>query len=192
MPEGPRYGVQPPGRAASAGRVSAPLLGSGDQPAERLDVEFMLDGMYPGLEFGPVAAVVFECALCDDPPAVERRIDPVDRHAEDLDPVVEGLPDGVLPAEGGQQRGMDIDDPPAAGPQHRRPEDAHVSGQTDQLRTSLLEPLHDQPLVLILWAVYLRVEDEGRNAELLRTADDAGCFSYFDLMKSYYLELLLI
>ena len=69
--------------------------------------------MNPGFQLGDVVAVVSERPLGDDLPAVERRIDIVDRHTEDLDAVFQRLFDGMRPAECRQQGRMDVDDPPA-------------------------------------------------------------------------------
>ena len=52
--------------------------------------------MNPGFQLGDVVAVVPERPLGDDLPAVERRIDIVDRHTEDLDAVFQRLFDGCL------------------------------------------------------------------------------------------------
>ena len=47
--------------------------------------------MNPGFQLGDVVSVVSERPLGDDLPAVERRIDIVDRHTEDLDAVFQRL-----------------------------------------------------------------------------------------------------
>jgi len=54
--------------------------------------------MNPGFQLGDVVSVVSERPLGDDLPAVERRIDIVDRHTEDLDAVFQRLFDGMRPA----------------------------------------------------------------------------------------------
>lgn len=98
------------------------------------------------LQLFEVAPLVGKGPLGDDPSAVERGVDPVDRHAEDLHAVFERLLDGVRPLEGGQQRGMDVDDPAAVGPQQLVGEDAHVTGQADQIYPEL----GDRPLGEVL------------------------------------------
>ena len=65
--------------------------------------------MNPGFQLGDVVSVVSERPLGDDLPAVERRIDIVDRHTEDLDAVFQRLFDGMRPAECRQQRRVDVD-----------------------------------------------------------------------------------
>ena len=53
----------------------------------RFYVKRIFHRMNPGFQLGDVVAVVSERPLGDDLPAVERRIDIVDRHTEDLDAV---------------------------------------------------------------------------------------------------------
>ena len=57
----------------------------------------MLHLVHAPFDLVHVVAVVGEGALRDDPPAVERGVDPVDRHPVDLHPVGAGLLDRVRP-----------------------------------------------------------------------------------------------
>ena len=84
----------------------------------------------------------------------------MDRHAEDLDAVFQRLLDGMRPAEGRQQRGVDVDDPPAVGPQQHVAHNAHVARQADQLHARGIQPRDDLPLVVGLRGILLRREDE--------------------------------
>ena len=116
--------------------------------------------MNPGFQLGDVVSVVSERPLGDDLPAVERRIDIVDRHTEDLDAVFQRLFDGMRPAECRQQRRVDVDDPSAVSPQQHVADDAHVPRQADQLHAGLVEPPHDLALVVGLRGILFRGEYE--------------------------------
>ncbi len=62
-------------------------------------------------QLGEVAALVVERPLGEDRPAVERGVDPVDRHAEDLDAVLQCLLDGMGAAKRREQRRVNVDNP---------------------------------------------------------------------------------
>ena len=72
-------------------------------------------------------------ALQHDRARVDPLVDEVDRHAEDLDPVLDGLLDRAHAGEGGQQRGMDVEDPVGEARHEARVEDRHVAGEHDEL-----------------------------------------------------------
>ena len=58
----------------------------------------------------------------------------MDRHAGHFDAGRERVSDAVRAGEGGQQRRVQVDHSTREGGQHRRPRDAHVAGQDDELR----------------------------------------------------------
>ena len=109
---------------------------------------------------GMVIALVGKGPLGDDASAVQLGVDVMDRHAEDLDAVFQRLLDGMRPAEGRQQRGVDVDDPPAVGPQQHVAHNAHIARQADQLHARGIQPRDDLPLVVGLRGILLRREDE--------------------------------
>lgn len=116
--------------------------------------------MNPGFQLFDVVTVVLEGPLGDDPSAVERRIDIVDRHPEHLDPVFHRLFDGMRSAERRQQRGMDIDDPSSVSLQQHVADDAHIPRQTNQFHARGIEQPHDFTFVIGLRSVLLRREDK--------------------------------
>ena len=61
--------------------------------------------MNPGFQLGDVVSVVSERPLGDDLPAVERRIDIVDRHTEDLDAVFQRRSMACAPRNAGSSEG---------------------------------------------------------------------------------------
>ena len=102
----------------------------------------MLDRLQAGVDRAGIARVgQLDRALEDDRARVDPFIDEVDRHAEDLDPVLDGLLDRPHAGEGGQQRGVDVDDPVGEARHEARVEDRHVAGEHDEL-----DPLLDQPV----------------------------------------------
>ena len=74
-------------------------------------------------------------------------------------------------AEGRQQRGMDVDDPPAVGPQQHVAHDTHVARQTDQFHALGIQPRDDLPFVVRLRSVLFRGEDK-RPDPVLRSPFD--------------------
>ena len=72
-------------------------------------------------------------ALEDDRARVDPFVDEVDRHAEDLHAVLDGLLDRAHAGEGGQQRGVDVEDPVGEARHEAGVEDRHVAGEHDEL-----------------------------------------------------------
>ena len=72
-------------------------------------------------------------ALEHDRAGVDPFVDEVDRHPEDLHAVLDGLLDRAHAREGGQQRGMDVEDPVGEARHEPRVEDRHVAGEDHEL-----------------------------------------------------------
>ena len=77
--------------------------------------------------------------LEDDDAVVYGFVDEVDGAAGDLRSVVQGLVLGVESGEGGEQRGVDVEDAVGEGSHELRRYDAHVSSEADEVDTVLLE-----------------------------------------------------
>src|SRR5690348_6051695 len=73
--------------------------------------------------------------LADDRPAIELRTDEVDGAAGKAHPRVERLPLGIEPAEGRQQRGMNVDHPVAPSLDKAPFQHPHEPGKADELDT---------------------------------------------------------
>ena len=78
--------------------------------------------------------------LHDHRPGVEALVDVVDGHAGRLDAGGERVVDRVRAGEGGQQRGVDVDDAAREAVEERRRQQVHVAGEHDELDAVLLEP----------------------------------------------------
>ena len=74
-----------------------------------------------------------DCALEDDGAVIEALVDEVDGAAGDFDSVIERLLLGVETGERGQQRRMDIEDAVGEGGDEAGREQAHVTGEADEV-----------------------------------------------------------
>ena len=72
---------------------------------------------------------------------VDLLVDQVDGAAGDLDPVGEGVADGVGTPEGRQQAGMGVDDAVGKGADEPGTEDTHEAGQADHVRPGGGDPV---------------------------------------------------
>ena len=86
--------------------------------------------------------------LQDDDAVVELLVDKVHGASGDLDAVVEGLLLRVEPGKGGQQRGVDVQDAVGEGLDELRREQAHVSGEADEVDVVLAQAGDDFRIVL--------------------------------------------
>ena len=117
------------------------------------------------MDVGGVARVWrLERALKHDRPGVDALVDEVHGDAEDLDAVLDGLLDRAHAREGGQQRGMDVEDPVGEARHEARVEDRHVAGEDDELDALGLEPIGDCGIALGPRAVLRAQEYARRNA----------------------------
>ena len=98
--------------------------------------------------------------LGHDRPAVERVVDEVDRAAGDRDPVRERVTDGVGAGEGGQERGMRVEDAAGERGEDLRSDQPHVAGEHDRIGRDGLERLGERGIVA--------ARDERRVDPLLR------------------------
>ncbi len=113
---------------------------AGDEQGHGPRQEAMLDGQDPVVEDGfVVAGQDRDRLLGDDRPGVQRGIDEMDRGSGDPDPMVECVAHGVGTREGREQARVGVEDPPAEGLEHRRPDDPHVAGEDDDIGPSALE-----------------------------------------------------
>ena len=92
-----------------------------------------------GEGFVGVGAFYGDSALDDDDAVVDLLVDEVDGAAGDLDAVVEGLVLGVESGEGGQERGVDIDDAVGVGLDESGRDDAHVACEADEVDLVLVK-----------------------------------------------------
>src|SRR6185437_3740351 len=115
----------------------------------------VLAGYYPGDGLGVgdvlllqdafgegVGVVRFEYRdgfLENDDAVVEFLVDEMDGASGDLDAVEPGLLLSVEAGEGGQQRGMDVEDALRKGADEFRREQAHVSGENDEIDLMLAQ-----------------------------------------------------
>jgi hypothetical protein len=114
--------------------VGCDLDGPGREQRDGPREQPMLDGLDPLAQARLIVAGQHRDGLLrDDRPAVERLVDEVDGDAGDRDAVPERIADGVRPGERRQQRRMRVQDPPAIGVEHGRPDDPHVAGEHDQV-----------------------------------------------------------
>ena len=94
----------------------------------------VLDGPDPVVEARHVVAGQDgDGLLRDDRPAVERRVDEVDRAAGHGHAVRQRVGDRVRARERRQQRRMRVEDPPGERGEDRRPDDPHVAGEDDRV-----------------------------------------------------------
>ena len=94
----------------------------------------MLGGEHPGGErIRRVAGQNRHRGLGDDRAVVHRRADIVDRAAMDLDAGIERAGVGVQSGEGGEQRGVDVDQPVAPALDEVLREKPHEAGEADEL-----------------------------------------------------------
>ncbi len=110
------------------------LVLSADQASNGLRVGDVLLGEDAGGEgVGIVAVEDRNGPLQDDDAVIELFVDKVDGAAGNLDAVIEGLLLRVETGKSGQQRGMDIEDALGKGGDELGREQAHVTGETDEI-----------------------------------------------------------
>src|SRR5579862_4350005 len=124
-----------------------------------------LDARVEGL--GGVARKDGDFPLRDDFPAVHARIDIMHRAAGDAFAARERLFPRLHPRKLREQRGMDVDDPPRKGREHRLFQHPHETGKDHQVDFRLLQDFHDGVLGLRL---ELRAEPAGRDKDRLYPA----------------------
>ena len=114
---------------------------------------------------GCVVVVDGDGVLADDDAVVDGLVDEVDGASGDLCTVVEGLLLGVESREGWEQRGVDVEDTVRKGGHEGGRDDAHVSGEADEIDLVLVEAVDH--LGVVLGALATGGGDgEGREVEL--------------------------
>ena len=102
----------------------------------------MLGDLNPDMErLGGIAGKHRDVALAEDIPGIDSGINKMDSAAGFGNARFQRLTPGFQSAKGGEERGMDIDDPSREGIQERFLDDAHVSGEHDEIDLGLLEKL---------------------------------------------------
>src|SRR5919202_1731260 len=135
-----------PGGDQAHGTREQPMLDLVDPFPDRRDVTRIRDDV--------------ECFLEDDRPRIDALVDEVDGHPHHLDAVVECLLDRANAREGGQQRRVDVDDPPLEAADERRAEQLHEAREHDEVDRALLKPARER--VVAFGAI--RVVGGGENA----------------------------
>ncbi len=121
---------------------------TGQQARHGSRQQTVLDGPDAVLDAGDVVAGHDRDRLLgDDRTAVEGFVDEVDRAARDGHAVRQGVRDGVGPREGGQERGMRVEDAGRQRGQDARPDDPHVARQHGNVRVDCHEGLGQCPIV---------------------------------------------
>src|SRR5215213_10661423 len=105
--------------------------------------------------------------LQEDRAAVHALVHEVDRHAGDLYAVLDGLLDRAEAREGGQERRVDVHDPPGEAADEGRREELHEPGQDDQLDAPLLEPVRERLVAPRAVGLLGQREDRGLDMRLL-------------------------
>jgi hypothetical protein len=141
----------------------------------RVEVPFgLLDA---GVEGGGGVVVVHgDGLLGDDGAGIDALIDEVDGAAGDFHAVIEGLFPGFEAGEGGEERGMDVDDAVGEGAEEFAFQDAHETGEDDKIDLGVLEDGDEAAFGLF---VELGAEFSGRDVDgfefvLLRQRENAG------------------
>jgi len=80
--------------------------------------------------------------------------------------VLDRLALGVGAGEGGEEAGVDVDDPPRVGGEEGRREEAHVAGQADPFDPGLDQGVEDPPLVTRPVGLALMGDRRGRQPKL--------------------------
>src|SRR3954470_4056508 len=136
----------------------------------------VLDLVHAFLDRGDVTRIRknVERLLRDDRPQVHVLVDEVDGHAHHRDAILDRLLGGPEAGEGGQQRRVDVDDPPREAADEGRAEDLHEAREHDQLDPALLEPVRERAVALRAVGVVARGEDGRRNARGSSALQPAG------------------
>ena len=136
------------------------------------DVLFDEDALGEGV--GVVRIEDGDRALEDDGAMIEVLVDEVDGAAGDFDSVIERLLLGVEARECGQQRGMDIEDAVGEGGDEAGREQAHVTGEADEVDVVSAEADNEVGVVLGAGAAF---GDEYGGGEVeVAGGGDALCF----------------
>ena len=134
--------------------------GFGEQQGDRPRQQTVLDGADPVVEGRDVVAGQDRHGLLDDDrAAVEGLVHEMDGAAGDGHAVGERVGDRVRARERGQQRRVGVQDPAVERAEHRRPDDAHVAGEGNDVRAHGLERRRQRRVVT--------TGDEGRLDPLL-------------------------
>ena len=134
----------------------------------------MLDGVDVLLEGVDVPALLHrQRALRDDGAAVVLVVGEVNRHARDLDAVVEGVLDGVRPLEAGKKCRVKVDDAAGVRLEQRLSDHAHVARHDNVLAARLLERGGDLFVGRLGLGVLGLLHNEHRKAGGLRALDAA-------------------
>lgn len=123
--------------------------------------------------------------LADDGAGIHAGVHKMHGAAGDFHAVVERLFPGFEPGKGGQQRGMDIDDAPFKRAQKIALQDAHETGEDDQIHLGRLQLFHESALgVLVQFGAEFSRRDEaggkiafagvGQNSRGFDIAEDDG------------------
>ena len=102
-------------------------------------------------------------------------VDEVDSAAGDFGSVIEGLMLGVEAGEGGEQRGVDVEDAVGEGLDKGGGDDAHVAGEADQIDVVVVE-LGDHLGVVVGTLTTCRGDGEGGDAEVVGCGEAGGGF----------------
>ena len=100
-------------------------------------------------------------------------VDEVDRAAGDLNAVFEGLELRVEAREGGQQRGVDVEDALRVGQDESSREQAHVAGEADEVDFVGLQSGDDFKVVLLALAA-VGFDGDGFEATIARGGEAGG------------------
>ena len=133
------------GEVAAAGDLVVAGEDAGD--GFRVGLVFLFEDAL-GQGVGVIGGQDGDGALEDDDAVVEVFVDEVDGAAGEGAAVVEGLGLGVEAGEGGKQRGVDVEDALGEGGDEGRREQAHVSGQADEIDLMLAEAGDDVGVML--------------------------------------------
>jgi len=128
---------------------AANLVIASEDPGDGFGVGDVLFGEDAAAEgVGVVGVKDGDGALEDDGSVVELVVDEMDRAAGHFDSVVEGLLLGFEAGEGGQQRGMNVEDAVAVSSDKFRREQAQVAGQADEVDLVLAQAGEEVAVVI--------------------------------------------
>ena len=102
--------------------------------------------------------------LRDDRPVVDLLVDQVHRDPGDLHTPLERIGHRAHPGEGGQERGVQVDDAFGEGGDELGPDDPHVARQREAVDALGLEQVAERPVVRGSVGEVLRLTDGGLDA----------------------------